>query len=51
LADKKHIFFEFQPKHTSAAVCEMFRGFSGYIQADAHTIYDALSTRTSRVPW
>jgi transposase len=42
LADKKHIFFEFQPKHTSAAVCEMFRGFSGFVQADAHTIYDAL---------
>lgn len=42
LADKKHIFFEFQSKHTSAAVCEMFRGFSGYIQADAHAIYDAL---------
>lgn len=42
LADKKHIFFEFQAKHTSAVVCEMFRGFSGYIQADAHAIYDAL---------
>lgn len=42
LADKKHVFFEFQAKHTSAAVCEMFRGFSGYIQADAHAIYDAL---------
>lgn len=42
LADKKHIFFEYQPKHTSAAVCEMFRGFSGYIQADAHAIFDAL---------
>jgi hypothetical protein len=42
LADKKHIFFEFQAKHTSAAVCEMFRGFAGYIQADAHAIYDAL---------
>jgi transposase len=42
LADKKHIFFEFQAKHTSAAVCEMFRGFTGYIQADAHAIYDAL---------
>ena len=42
LADKKHIFFEFQPKHASAAVCEMFRGFCGYIQADAHAIYDAL---------
>ncbi|MEO8903120.1 MAG: DUF2169 domain-containing protein [Polyangiaceae bacterium] len=22
LADKKHVFFELQPKHTSAAVCE-----------------------------
>ena len=42
LADKKHVFFEYQPKHTSAAVCEMFRRFSGYIQADAHVIYDAL---------
>jgi hypothetical protein len=42
LADKKHVFFEYQPKHTSAAVCDMFRGFSGYIQADAHVIYDAL---------
>jgi len=42
LADQDHVFFEFQPRHTSAAVCEMFRGFSGYIQADAHAIYDAI---------
>jgi transposase len=42
LADKDHVFFEYQPKHTSAADCEMFRGFSRYIQADAHAIYDAL---------
>jgi transposase len=42
LADRDHIFFEYQAKHTSAVVCEMFRGFSGYIQADAHAIYDAL---------
>lgn len=42
LADRDHVFFEYQPKHTSAAVCEMFKGFSGYIQADAHVIYDAL---------
>jgi hypothetical protein len=42
LADRDHVFFEYQPKHTSAAVCEMFKGFSGYIQADAHAIYDAL---------
>jgi transposase len=42
LADREHIFFEYEAKHTSAAVCTMFRGFSGIIQADAHTIYDAL---------
>jgi hypothetical protein len=42
LADNDHVFFEYQPRHTSAAVCEMFRGFSGYIQADAHAVYDAL---------
>lgn len=42
LADKDHVFFEYQAKHTSAAVCSMFRGFTGYIQADAHCVYDAL---------
>ncbi len=42
LADQDHVFFEFQPAHTSKAVCEMFKGFKGYIQADAHCIYDAL---------
>ena len=49
LADKGHVFFEYQPKHTSAAVCEMFRGFSGYIQADAHAIYDAVFRGEARV--
>jgi transposase len=49
LADQDHVFFEFQPKHTSAAVCEMFRGFSGYIQADAHAIYDAIFRGDARV--
>jgi hypothetical protein len=42
LADRDHVFFEYRAKHDSAAVCEMFRGYSGYIQADAHAIYDAL---------
>jgi len=42
LADQDHVFFEFQAKHTSAAVCEMFRGFAGHIQADAHAVYDAI---------
>lgn len=47
LADRDHVFFEYQPTHTSAAVCDMFKGFSGYIQADAHAIYDALFRGTS----
>ena len=42
LADRDHVFFEYQARHTSAAVCEMFKGFTGYIQADGHTVYDAL---------
>ena len=42
LADKDHVFFEYQPKHTSDAVCAMFKGYKGYIQADAHCVYDAL---------
>ncbi|MFO0740241.1 MAG: IS66 family transposase [Labilithrix sp.] len=50
LADQDHIFFEYQPKHTSKAVCEMFRGFGGYIQADAHCIYDALYRGEARDP-
>ena len=44
LADKDHVFFEYQPKHTSEAVCSMFRGFQGYMQADAHCVYDAPSS-------
>jgi transposase len=42
LADQDHIFFEYQPKHNGPAVCAMFKGFKGFIQADAHAIYDAL---------
>jgi transposase len=42
IADRDHVFFEYTPKETSAAVGEMFRGFSGYVQADAKSVYDAL---------
>lgn len=42
IADGDHIFFEYTPKETSAAVGEMFRGYSGYIQADAKSVYDFL---------
>jgi transposase len=42
LADKDHVFFEYKKKHSSAAVCDLFRGFSGYLLADASAVYDAL---------
>lgn len=42
LADRDHVFFSFEPKHTSDAVCALFKGYTGYIQADAHAVYDAL---------
>jgi len=42
LADQDHVFFQYETRHTSAAVCDMFRGYKGYIQADASTVYDAV---------
>ena len=46
LADRDHVFFEYQPRHTSEAISAMFTGFAGDIQADAHTVYDALFRTT-----
>jgi len=42
IADRDHVFFEYAPRETSAAVGEMFRGFSGYVQADAKSVFDVL---------
>jgi len=42
IADRDHVFFEYTPKETSDFVSEMFRGYSGYIQADAKNVYDVL---------
>ncbi|MBA2685790.1 MAG: IS66 family transposase [Actinobacteria bacterium] len=42
IADRDHVFFEYRARETSAVVGELFRGFSGYIQADAKSVYDAL---------
>jgi transposase len=42
IADLDHVFFEYTPRETSAAVSEMFRGFSGYVQADAKNVFDVL---------
>jgi transposase len=42
IADRDHIFFEFTPKETSENVRAMFKGFDGYLQADAKSVYDVL---------
>ena len=42
IADRDHVFFEYTPKETSEFVSEMFHGYSGYIQADAKSVYDVL---------
>jgi transposase len=42
IADADHVFFEYMPRETSAAIGELFRGFGGYIQADAKSVYDFL---------
>jgi transposase len=50
LADKDHVFFEYTPRETSAAVEELFRGYSGYIQADAKSVYDVLFQKPDTPP-
>ena len=42
IADQDHVFFEYTPKETSPAVSKLFHGFSGYVQADAKSVYDLL---------
>jgi hypothetical protein len=42
IADRDHVFFEYVQRETSAAVAELFRGFSGYVLADAKSVYDLL---------
>jgi transposase len=50
LADRDHVFFEYTPKETSAVVGEMFKGYSGYIQADAKSVYDVLFRPPEEIP-
>ena len=42
VADRDHIFYAYTPKETSAAVQAMFHGFSGYVQADAKSVFNVL---------
>jgi hypothetical protein len=42
VTDSGHVLFEYTAKETSDAVQKMFAGYSGYLQADAKSVYDVL---------
>jgi len=42
IADRDHVFFDYTARETSDAVRAMFKGYSGYVQADAKSVYDLL---------
>lgn len=50
IADADHVFFEYTPRETAAAVAELFAGFSGYVLADAKSVYDFLFRAPERPP-
>jgi transposase len=50
IADRDAVFFEYTEKETSAAVLAMFRGFSGYVQADAKNVFDILFREPDEPP-
>ncbi|MDQ2647145.1 MAG: IS66 family transposase [Myxococcota bacterium] len=42
IADRDHILFDYLERETSTAIYGRFRGFSGYVQADAKSVFDVL---------
>jgi len=42
VADRDHVLFEFTSEHSSAVVAKMFKGFKGFLQSDASSVYDVL---------
>jgi len=50
LADRDHALFEYTAKENSAFVRQMLAGFSGYVQADAKSVYDVLFRPPKKPP-
>jgi transposase len=42
VSDAGHVLFDYTARETSDAVRKMFAGYSGYLQADAKSVYDIL---------
>ena len=48
VADRDHVLFRFTPRHNSDGPKEFLRGYQGYVQADAASVYHLLY-RTEKV--
>jgi len=42
VADADHVLFEYAESHTSDVVAKLFKGFTGFLQSDASSVYDIL---------
>lgn len=42
IADRDHVFFNYLERETGDAIKELFDGFSGYVQADAKSVFNQL---------
>ena len=42
VVDADHVLFAYAERHTQAFVQKLFHGFSGFLQCDAHSVYDIL---------
>lgn len=42
IAPERHVLYAYSPRHDSAAVDAILKGYKGYLVADAHTVYDHL---------
>jgi len=42
VVDCDHVLFAYAERHTQDFVKKLFHGFSGYLQCDAHNVYDVL---------
>lgn len=42
VADRDHIIFDYLERETSVNISSVFRGFEGYVQADAKNVFDVL---------
>jgi transposase len=50
IADRDHVVFEYLEKETSSAIYARFRGFNGYVQADAKSVFNLLFCDRASMP-